>query len=67
MLCWLHIPHCWNSHVAAQLYCTVLIYYLVNSANTDEMPHTSNAAFCLGIQCLPRYAFRVSSIQRVAS
>ena len=20
MLCWLHIPHCWTSHVAAQLW-----------------------------------------------
>ena len=24
-LCWLHIPHCWKSHVMAQLYHVLLL------------------------------------------
>ena len=34
-----------------------------NSADHDEMPH--NAAFHLGLHCLPKYQFRASGQQKV--
>ena len=33
-----------------------VVFALVNSADTDEMPH--NAAFYLGLRCLPKYPLR---------
>ena len=32
-----------------------IVYILANSADPDEMPH--NAAFHLGLHCLPKYLF----------
>ena len=38
-------------------------FTLTNSVDPDEMLH--NAAFHLGLHCLSKYPFRVSSIQSV--
>ena len=40
-----------------------VVLILVNSADPDEMQH--QAAFHLGLHCLPKYVFRGFSIQRV--
>ena len=40
-----------------------ILFIIANSADTDEMPHY--AAFHLGLCCLPKYPFGISSIQRV--
>ena len=37
--------------------------FLINSVDPHEMPHY--AALLLGLPFLPKYSFRVSSIQRV--
>ena len=40
-----------------------IVFILANSAGPDEMLHV--AAFHLGLHCLPKYPFMVSSKQRV--
>ena len=42
------------------------IDFTLNSVDPDEMPpYAVNVAFHLGLHCLHKYPFRVSSIQRV--
>ena len=50
-----------NQNIA--FFCLKIFFTFTTSVDTDEMQHY--AAFHLGLQCLQKYSFRVSRIQRV--
>ena len=52
------MPHCWKSHVTAQIVFLFLkiIFVLANSVDPDEMLHY--AAFHLDLHCLTKCTFR---------
>ena len=45
------------------LFSLKIVFVLANSVDPDEMLHY--AAFHLGLHCLPKYHFGVTSVQRV--
>ena len=62
-LCWSHIPHCWKSHVAAQ----ILMYFspwsfscLCKQCRSWLMLHS--ATFQLSLFCLPRRVIKVWTV-----
>ena len=45
------------------VFLTLIVLILANSADPDEMQH--NAAFHQGLHCLPKYRLGVSTIKRI--
>ena len=45
-LCWAHIPHCWKSHVTAQLYWMTPLTSFIIGANTMDPDHKEKSDLC---------------------